>query len=113
MKIRWKIDLAISGAFLIGLTLAGVGADLILKRNAVDESLSNARVMIESASAIRKYTAESIKPLLEQQMKITFLGLTPSLPLLLRAISRCSMKNFRTIHIENPQLIQLISMTGQ
>ena len=73
MKIRWKIDLAISGAFLIGLTLAGVGADLILKRNAVDESLSNARVMIESASAIRKYTAESIKPLLEQQMKITFL----------------------------------------
>ena len=26
MKIRWKIDLAISGAFLVGLGLAGVGA---------------------------------------------------------------------------------------
>jgi HAMP domain-containing protein len=73
MKIRWKIDLAISGAFLIGLGLAGLGAYTILSRNALEDSLQNARIMIEGASAIRSYTAESIRPLLEQQMKVQFL----------------------------------------
>src|SRR5215471_4179739 len=73
MKIRWKIDLAISGASLVGLAMAGVGAYTILTKNALEESLQNARIMIEAASAIRTYTAESIKPLLEQQMKVQFL----------------------------------------
>jgi HAMP domain-containing protein len=73
MKIRWKIDLAISGAFLIGLGLAGAGAYAILTGNALEESLQNARIMIESASAIRSYTADSITPLLQQQMKVQFL----------------------------------------
>ena len=73
MKIRWKIDLAISGAFLIGLGLAGAGAYAILTRNVLEESLQNARIMIESASAIRSYTADSITPLLAQQMKVQFL----------------------------------------
>jgi len=73
MKIRWKIDLAISGAFLIWLGLAGAGAYAILTRNVLEESLQNARIMIESASAIRSYTADSITPLLAQQMKVQFL----------------------------------------
>ena len=55
MKIRWKIDLAISGAFLVGLGLAGVGAYTILTKNALEESLQNARIMIEGASAIRTW----------------------------------------------------------
>ncbi len=73
MKIRWKIDLAMSGAFLIGLGLAGFGAYEILTKNALEDSLQNARIMIEGASAIRSYTAESIRPLLDQQMKVQFL----------------------------------------
>jgi HAMP domain-containing protein len=73
MKIRWKIDLAMSGAFLVGLGLAGVGAYTILTKNALEDSLQNARIMIEGASAVRSYTAESIRPLLEQQMKVQFL----------------------------------------
>jgi HAMP domain-containing protein len=73
MKIRWKIDLAISGAFLVGLGLAGAGAYTILTKNAVEESLQSARIMIEGASAVRSYTSDSIKPLLEQQMKVQFL----------------------------------------
>lgn len=72
MKIRWKIDLAISGAFLVGLALAGVGAYTILTRNALEDSLQNARIMIEEAWAVRAYTANSIKPLLEPQMKVQF-----------------------------------------
>jgi protein-histidine pros-kinase len=73
MKIRWKIDLAISGAFLVGLGLAGVGAYTILTRNAFEDSLQNARIMIEGASAIRSYTADYNWPLLEPQLKIQFL----------------------------------------
>jgi hypothetical protein len=53
MKIRWKINLAISGAFLLGLGFAGLGAYTILSRNALEDSLQNARIMIEGASAIR------------------------------------------------------------
>src|ERR1700720_4940773 len=65
MKIRWKIDLAISGAFLVGLGLAGVGAYTILSKNALEESLQNARIMIEGAWAIRSYTVESKRTLSE------------------------------------------------
>ena len=73
MKIRWKIDLAISGAFLVGLGLAGAGAYTILTKNALEDSLQNARIMIEEASAVRAYTAINIMPLLEPQLKVQFL----------------------------------------
>src|ERR1700730_4202310 len=73
MKIRWKIDLAMSGAFLVGLGLAGFVAYQILSKNAQEDSLQNARIIMEEASAIRSYTAESIRPILEQQLKVQFL----------------------------------------
>src|ERR671923_306682 len=94
MKIRWKIDLAISGAFLVGLGLARVGAYTILTRNALEDSLQNARIMIEGASAIRSYTAESIKPLLEPQMKVQFLP--HSIP------SYAAQTNFKTVRQKLP-----------
>jgi HAMP domain-containing protein len=94
MKIRWKIDLAISGAFLVGLGLAGAGAYTILTRNALEDSLQNARIMIEGASAIRSYTAESIRPLLEQQMKVQFLP--HSIP------SYAAQTNFKMVHQKLP-----------
>jgi HAMP domain-containing protein len=73
MKIRWKINLAMCGAFVVGLGLAGASAYEIVTKNAVEDALQNARIMIEATSAIRSYTAQSIKPLLEQQMKVQFL----------------------------------------
>jgi HAMP domain-containing protein len=94
MKIRWKIDLAISGAFLVGLGLAGFGAYSILTKNALEDSLQNARIMIEGASAIRNYTSESIKPLLEQQMKVQFLP--HSIP------SFAAQTNFKMVHQKLP-----------
>src|SRR5271169_2140638 len=95
MKIRWKIDLAISGAFLVGLGLAGAGAYTILTKNAEEESLQNARIMIEGASAIRSYTAESIRPLLEQQMKVQFLP--HSIP------SFAAQSNFKLVRQKLPE----------
>src|SRR5208282_1394822 len=73
MKIRWKIDLAMAGAFLIGLGLAGFGAYQILRTNAIEASREAAKIIMEEASANRSYTADSIRPLLEQQMKVQFL----------------------------------------
>lgn len=73
MKIRWKIDLAMAGAFFVGLGLAGFGAYEILSKNALEDSLQNARIIMEEASADRSYTNDSIKPLLEPQMKVQFL----------------------------------------
>jgi HAMP domain-containing protein len=73
MKIQTKISLAISAAFLIGLVLASIGAYFIVNRNAMEDSLQNARIMMEGASAIRTYTSESVSPLLQQQMKVEFL----------------------------------------
>src|SRR5215472_5894008 len=73
MKIQGKISLAMTAAFLVGLVLAGIGAYVIVKRNATEDSLQNARIMMEGASAIRTYTSESVSPLLQQQMKVEFL----------------------------------------
>jgi protein-histidine pros-kinase len=94
MKIRWKIDLAIAAAFLVGLVLAGVGAYKILTNNALEDSLQDARIMIEGASAIRSYTADSIRPLLEQQMKVQFLP--HSIP------SFAAQTNFKMVHQKLP-----------
>ena len=80
MKIRWKIDLAMCGVFLVGLGLAGISAYEILTENALEDSLQNARIMIEAASAIRSYTDHRITPLLEPQMQVEFLP--PAIPFL-------------------------------
>jgi HAMP domain-containing protein len=73
MRIRGKINLALSGVFLVGFGLAAFGAYKVLTDSAIENSLREARVMIEGASAIRSYTAESISPLLQPQMKVQFL----------------------------------------
>ena len=73
MRLRVKTNLALCGVFVVGLALAAVVADKVLTDNAIESSVREARIMIESASAIRSYTAESISPLLQPQMKVQFL----------------------------------------
>jgi len=95
MKLRGKVNLALSGAFLVGLILAGAGAYKVLTDEAVESSARDARIMMEQASAIRTYTAESIKPLLEQQMKVQFLP--HSIP------SFAAQTNFRLVQKKLPE----------
>lgn len=78
MGLRMKFNLVLLLAFAVGLALAAYLSDQMLKQNAREEVLQNARIMIESALGARAYTAEHIKPLLTLQMKRQFLPETVS-----------------------------------
>lgn len=78
MGLRMKFNLVLLLAFTIGLALAAYLSDQMLKQNAREEVLQNARIMIESALGARAYTAEHVKPLLTLQMKRQFLPQTVS-----------------------------------
>lgn len=73
MGLRTKFNLVMLVSFAVGLGLAGYLADRILQRNARAEVVQNARIMMESALAIRAYTASQVRPLLELQMRRQFL----------------------------------------
>ena len=73
MKNSRKDQLGDVGGFSRRLGAGEHGAYLIVTRNAMEDSLQNARIMMEGASAIRTYTSESVSPLLQQQMKVEFL----------------------------------------
>jgi HAMP domain-containing protein len=95
MNLRSKVNLTLSGAFLVGLVLAGIGAYKVLIDDAVESSAREARIVMEQASAIRTYTAESIGPLLKQQMKVEFLP--NSIP------SFAAQSNFRLVQKKLPE----------
>ena len=78
MGLRMKFNLVLLLAFVIGLALAAYLTDRILKQNAREEVVQNARIMMESALGARTYTAENVKPLLTLQMKRQFLPQTIS-----------------------------------
>jgi HAMP domain-containing protein len=73
MKLMIKFNLVFVGVFLVGLLVAGRVSYSLLQNNGRDEILQNARIMMESMLAQRSYTNQQIKPLLETQMKYTFL----------------------------------------
>ena len=76
MKLIIKFNLVFIAIFLLGLAVAGRISYTLLQKNAEDEILQNARIMMQSALATRNYTTTQIKPLLETQMKYTFLPQT-------------------------------------
>jgi protein-histidine pros-kinase len=73
MKLILKFNLAFVAIFLIGLGAAGYVSNQLLQRNAREEILQNARLLMETALATRAYTASQVGPLLETQMKYAFL----------------------------------------
>jgi len=76
MKLIVKFNLVFLVIFVIGLIIAAYVSRSLLQKNARDEVVQNARIMMESALASRAYTANQIKPLLETQMKYQFLPQT-------------------------------------
>ncbi len=73
MKLFWKFNLVLLAVFLLGLAVAGYVAHRALEANAREETVQNARLMMEAALASRNYTTTQVKPLLEVQMHYTFL----------------------------------------
>lgn len=73
MKLIWKFNLVLLGIFVLGFLIAGYASWNALRANAREEILQNARLMMESALSSRNYTTTQVKPLLETQMKYTFL----------------------------------------
>ena len=67
------MNLAMFVVFVIGLAAIGFVADTILKENARQEVIEKARIMRASALAMRGYTANEIRPLLQQLNTTEFL----------------------------------------
>lgn len=64
MGLRTKFNLVFLTVFLIGLAGAGFVLDRLVKDNARDEVLQEARIMLEAANGIRAYTTKEIDPLI-------------------------------------------------
>jgi protein-histidine pros-kinase len=73
MKLIVKFNLVFVLVFLLGLAAAATVSDQLLQRNARDEIVLNARLVMEGALAARAYTSTQVGPLLQTQMKYTFL----------------------------------------
>jgi protein-histidine pros-kinase len=73
MKIIVKFNLVFIVVFLIGLAAAATVSHQLLQRNAREEIVQNARLLMETALATRAYTSTQVGPLLQTQMKYSFL----------------------------------------
>jgi HAMP domain-containing protein len=76
MKLLLKINIVMVLVFLLGLAASYTVAERLLLENARSEIQDNARIMMESALAVRAYTVSQIKPLLDTQMHYKFLPQT-------------------------------------
>jgi HAMP domain-containing protein len=73
MKLLLKFNLVFLLIFAIGIVAAGRVSWTLLERNARAEIAENARLLMDTALAARTYTSTQVNPLLETQMKYTFL----------------------------------------
>jgi protein-histidine pros-kinase len=73
MKLIVKFNLVFIVVFLLGLGAAGYVSNELLQKNAREEIVLNARLVMETALATRAYTSSQVGPLLQTQMKYTFL----------------------------------------
>ena len=76
MKLLFKVNILLVIVFLLGLAASYSVARRLLLENARSEIQGDARIMMESALAVRAYTVSQIKPLLDTQMRYQFLPQT-------------------------------------
>jgi len=73
MKLLLKFNLVFALVFVLGLVASAAVSRDLLRRNVREEILAHARLLMEKAAAVRSFTSQQITPLLETQMKYTFL----------------------------------------
>jgi len=76
MKLRTKFNIVLGLASIVGIVCSAALSYYLLQANARDEVLNTARIMMDSAIAVRNYTINEIKPLLNAQEKHKFLPQT-------------------------------------
>jgi len=76
MGLRLKFNLVLIAVFMLGFTIAGMVSRQLLQDNARDEVVRNARLMMDTAIAVRAYTVEQIKPHLDPLLSEKFLPQT-------------------------------------
>jgi protein-histidine pros-kinase len=76
MRLLFKFNLIFLVVFVAGVLGAGKVSYDLLQSNAKQEVLNHARLTMEKAMAVRAYTQDQIRPLLETQLKYTFLPQT-------------------------------------
>jgi HAMP domain-containing protein len=72
MTLLIRINLALGAVFVIGASIAGYACWTILAANAQREVFAEAGLMMDSALAIRAYTANEILPLLGERIQQEF-----------------------------------------
>jgi protein-histidine pros-kinase len=72
MSLLFRINAALGAVFLIAALLAGYICWNMLEANAQREVLAEAGLMMDSAAAVRTYTANEILPLISARMKDEF-----------------------------------------
>jgi HAMP domain-containing protein len=73
MGLRSKFNLVLLVVFSCSLAITGWLSYNMLQRNARDDVLHKAGVMMEAALSVRGYTVQQVKPLLEMQLRRAFL----------------------------------------
>ncbi|WLT31029.1 DUF3365 domain-containing protein [Geothrix sp. PMB-07] len=73
MKLIVKFNLIFLAVFVLGFAAAAYASRALLQRNAQDEIVQNARLIMEASLASRAYTTNQVAPLLQTQMKYEFL----------------------------------------
>src|ERR1700722_16056847 len=76
MKLALKFNLVFAAVFVLGLLAAGTVSRRLLQKNARDEVVDNARLIMESALASRAYTSDQVAPLLRKLPDDEFLPQT-------------------------------------
>jgi HAMP domain-containing protein len=72
MSLLFRINAALGAVCLIAALIAGYVCRAILESNARHEVLAEAALMLDSATAVRAYTANEILPLLDERTKQEF-----------------------------------------
>ncbi|WP_133512987.1 c-type heme family protein [Candidatus Thiosymbion oneisti] len=73
MGLSMKFNLVLIPLSALGVWVSGYSTHKLLEQNAREEVLLNARIMMEMAQSIRRYTVDEVRPLLTSRMKNTFL----------------------------------------
>jgi protein-histidine pros-kinase len=73
MRLHTKFNLMLLAVFAGSLAGTGWFSYNLLQKNARDEVIHNAGIMMEASMSVRGYTVKQVKPLLEMQLRRAFL----------------------------------------